>query len=214
MPKLIAVDEEIYTHEILWRSSSNLLLQAEADEEKAHYFLMPALLISFLAFEAFVNFCGHVLLPNLWKEEKKNFQGKGLEGKLGAVLKRLPAFRWAKDSPPYQTIKNLEAFRHMVAHGKVVASAYVAEQKDDGRHFRFEHAWDEYLSLEAVISARNEIKAFSESVLLEARKASDHPHLVFPAYEGPLASGSGISNSANQSLQADGPVGPRPELER
>jgi hypothetical protein len=157
---LCPVEEEIYTHEYLWRSASMLLEKAEAEEEASYHFVLPSLLISFMAFEAFINFCGFVLLPELWKEEKKYFKGKGIEGKLKVIVDRLPSFSWRKGEPSYQRIKNLENFRDIVAHGKVVATQYVAEQKEDGSHFRFKHAWDSYLSVDAVKNARADIKSF------------------------------------------------------
>jgi hypothetical protein len=70
------VEEEIYTHEYLWRSASMLVEKAEAEEQASYHLLLPALMMSFLAFEAFVNFCGFVLLPELWREEKRHFKGK------------------------------------------------------------------------------------------------------------------------------------------
>ncbi|MDA0737801.1 MAG: hypothetical protein O2999_07310 [Nitrospirae bacterium] len=192
MAKNIEIEEEIYTHEYIWRSSTYLV--ACCEEENADYRqLIPALLMTFLAFEAFVNFLGHVLAPDLWKDEKKNFKGKGLEGKLGAIEQRLPSFNWEKGKPPYQSVKTLEAYRNMVSHGKVVASKYNAEPKEDGTHFRFQHSWDEYLSVASVKKARDEIKAFSCMLLESARKVSQEPHLVFDAYEGSLAQGSGSS---------------------
>jgi hypothetical protein len=125
--------------------------------------------------------------------EKTYFKGKGLDGKLGALAKRLPTFSWQKGQRPYQTIRNVESFRDIVAHGKVLASQYTTERKEDGSHFRFKHAWDAYLSLEAVKSARADIKSFCRSLLVEARKESDHLHLNFDAFEGRLASGSSES---------------------
>ena len=190
MAKRIDVEEEIYTHEYLWRSSTYLV--EKAGEPGADYRqLIPALLMSFLAFEAFVNFLGHTIAPDLWVDEKKNFKGKGLEGKLSAISDRLPSFRWEKGKPPYQSVKALEAYRDMVSHGKVIASRYVAEQKEDGTHFRFQHAWDEYLSVPAVNKAREQIRQFSNLLLEAARKVLDDPHLMFEAYEGSLAHGSG-----------------------
>lgn len=188
-----AVEEEIYTHEYLWRSASMLVEKAEAEEQVSYHLLLPALMMSFLAFEAFVNFCGFVLLPELWREEKRHFKGKGLEGRLGALDERLPTFSWQKGQRPYQTIRNVESFRDFVAHGKVLASQYIAEQKEDGSHFRFKHAWDDYLSPEAVKSGRADIKSFCQSLLIEVRKESDHLHLNFDAFEGSLASGSSDS---------------------
>jgi hypothetical protein len=146
-----------------------------------------------MAFEAFVNFCGFVLLPELWKEEKKHFKGKGIEGKLGEIVARLPNFTWRKGEFPYQRIRNLEDFRDIVSHGKVVATQYVAERKEDGSHFQFKHSWDTYVSVDAVKSARADIKSFCQSLLVELRKHSDHLHMNFDAFEGSLASGTGTS---------------------
>lgn len=195
MPKPIKIHVEIFTHEHLWRSSTALITQAEIDPDNSDRLLLPALLLSILAFEAFVNFCGYVLAPELWAEEKKNFKGKGLEAKLSELDKRLPSFHWKKGEALYQSIKDLEAFRDMVAHGKVVSSRYETERRDDGTHFRFEHAWDEYISLKAVITSRDNIIDFSQSLIVAARKISDEPHLEFDAYEGPLGSAVGISKS-------------------
>ena len=138
MSQLTDIAEEIYTHEYLWRSSSRLLEQAEAQEDLSFYFLLPSLLVSFMAFEAFVNFCGFVIVPELWIEEKNNFKGKGIEGKLAAIVVRLPNFNWRKGEFPYQRIRNLENFRDIVAHGKVLTTQYVAEKKADGTQFQFQ----------------------------------------------------------------------------
>ena len=193
MPDQSTIEEEIYTHEYLWRSASRLLDHAEAHAEGSFYFLLPSLLMSFMAFEAFVNFCGYALLPNLWSEEKKNFKGKGIEGKLEKIVAELPNFTWRKGESPYQRIRNLEDFRDIVSHGKVVTTQYVAERKEDGSHFQFKHSWDTYLSVDAVKSARADIKSFCQSLLVELRKHSDHLHMNFNAFEGCLASGSGTS---------------------
>ena len=192
MLKSCSVEEELYTHEYLWRSASRLLRIAETEEEASYHLLLPSLLMSFMAFEAFVNFCGFVLLPELWQEEKKHFKGKGMEGKLEVIVGQLPSFSWRKGEPPYQRIKTLETFRDVVAYGKVVATQYVTEQKEDGSHFQFKHAWDSYLSVDAVKNARADIKAFCQSLVVELRKVSDHLHLNFNAFEGSLASGSSM----------------------
>lgn len=189
----VNIDEEIYTHEWLWRSSSRLLEHAEGNTDVSFYFLLPSLLTSFMAYEAFVNFCGFIILPELWAEEKKYFKGKGIEGKLDKIVSELPGFVWRKGEAPYQRIANVENFRDIVAHGKVVTTQYVAEKKADGSHFQFKHSWDTYLSLDAVKMVRADIKAFCQSLLVELRKHSEHLHLNFDAFEGALASGQGIS---------------------
>jgi hypothetical protein len=190
----VSVEEEIYSHEYLWRSAAKLLTQAEQQEEGSYYYLLPSLLMSFMAFEAFVNFCGFVLLPELWKDEKKHFKGKGMEGKLETIVAELPGFLWKKGESPYQDIKNLETFRDIVAHGKVIGKKYSVEAEKDGLHYKFIHPWDTYIeSVDSVKSARSHIKLFCDSLLIELRKHSDHPHVIFKAFEGSLASGSGMA---------------------
>lgn len=190
MSNNISIHEENYTHEYLWRSGSQLLLQANK-EENSFWFLLPALLVSFMAYEAFVNFIGCVLLPKCWENEKEYFKGKGLEGKLEVIVAKLPDFSWHKGERPYQCLKDIETFRDLVAHGKVVVTGYTTERQEDGTHFRFEHPWDTYLSVPAVIKARNDIKSFCQSLVVVLRKHSDHPHLQFNAFEGSLASAVG-----------------------
>ena len=189
----VHIDEEIYTHEYLWRSASKLLEHAEVQGEARSYFLLPALLVSYMALDAFVNFCGFVLLPELLREEKTHFKGKGIDGKIEKIVEKLPTFEWKKGEPPYHRIKTLENFRDIASHGKVVTTQYVTEQKEDGSHFQFKHLWDTYLSVDAVNTARADIKSFGQSLLVVLRQHSDHPRLNFDAFEGCLASGSGKS---------------------
>lgn len=185
----VHVEEAIYTHEYLWRASTYLL--ARSEEQGADYRqFVPALLMTFLAYEAFINFLGHVLAPDLWADERNQFKGKGLEGKVEAIVKKLPSFRWEKGAMPYQAVRALEEYRDMVSHGKVAVSTYETERRDNGAHFRFDHPWDEYLSLSSIKKARKDIQEFSNSLLASARKVADEPHLVFRAYEGSLSRGS------------------------
>jgi hypothetical protein len=184
----IQVNEEIYTHEYLWRSSTKLLDLATDD---SYHYLMPSLLMSYLAFEAFINFCGYAVLPETWKNEKEHFKGKGIEGKIEEIVDLVPEFKWNKGTPPYQTVRKIADYRDMMAHGKVVASSYTAEEKEIGSHFRYDHDWDKYLTQEFVKKARDCIQSFSELLLIELREVSDHPHLIFKAYEGSLASANG-----------------------
>lgn len=191
----VDIEEEIFTHEYLWRSGSKLLQQAEAKEEGSYYYLLPSLLMSYLAYEGFINFSGYVLLPELWKNERQYFRNKGIEGKLEVIVKELGSFSWEKEERPYRTVKCLKSFRDIASHAKVQPRRYAANTEADGTHFTFEHVWDEYIaSVDAVKQARIDIKVFCDALLVEIRKKSDHLHLLHDAFEGSLASGSGTSS--------------------
>ncbi len=191
MPKRLTIQEEIFTHEYLWRSSKALAKIVETDEVANHHLIIPALVMTLMAFEAFINFCGFVVLPDLWANEREQFRGKGVDGKLTAINHRLPKFEWRKGEEPYQSITKLVELRDLVVHGKVYASEYETEYRDDGRHFRWEHPWDSYLSGKSVEKAREDVRSFCQTLLAAMREESDHPHLLHDAFDGPLARGSG-----------------------
>ncbi|WP_019029215.1 hypothetical protein [Colwellia piezophila] len=182
------VEEEIYTHEFLWRSATKVLSNENDD---SYHFIMPSLLMSYLAFEAFINFCGYALLPEVWKNEKENFKGKGIEEKIKVITNELPNFNWKKGENPYQTIKRVGCYRDMLAHGKVVQTTYETTFKNDGSHFRYEHDWDSFLTRKFVLSARTCIQDFCNSLLVELRKVSEHNHLNYEAFKGSLGSAKG-----------------------
>lgn len=193
MQKKCSVSEEIYTHEYLWRSSTALAQRLDIEADDQHHLLLPALLVTFMAYEAFINFSGFVIHPELWSDEKTNFKGKTLEYKISIIATALPTFVWQKDIKPYKTIRKLSMFRDLVAHGKVQAKQYITRQQPDGSHFQFEHSWDEHLSREAVLEARADIKVFCQELLEAMRCHSEHLHLSFNAFDGSLASGESLS---------------------
>ena len=187
------VEEEIYTHEYLWRSSNVLAEVLRSDVEGKNHLVLPALVMTLMAFEAFVNFCGFVLLPDVWSKEREHFKGKGVDDRVQSIVERLPKFEWKKGEYPYQGIKRLFQLRDLVAHGKVQATQYESQYQSDGSHFRWEHRWDSHLSEDSVERARREVRAFAQSLIVAMRDVSDHPHLFFDAFEGSLASASGVA---------------------
>jgi hypothetical protein len=197
MEENLSIHEEIYTHEYLWRTAQLMLKEAKSNKEKPLYFILSALLHSYMAFEAFINFSGHVLFPELWADEKKYFKGKGggIEAKILKLQEKLPDFQWVKGERPYQTIRKLQDFRDPVAHGKVVISHYDTIWKEDGTHVQWRHPWTPFISIEKAEQSMEAIKSFCESLLASMRKCSDHPHLAFSAFEGSLGSASGRSRA-------------------
>ena len=195
MPTLDRVEEEMYSHEHLWRSSSYLLNTSIERELESHHLLLPALLMAYMAYEAFVNFAGYAVLPDLWADERENFKGQGTEGKLKRIVAEIPQFKWTKGQKPYQAVKRLEDFRNMVAHGKVLASDYVVPALPNGTHIRFSHAWDSYLTFAAVKDSRAAIEQFCQSLVLELRNICEHPHLIHDAFQGSLGSARTSSDS-------------------
>ena len=188
----VHVSEEIYTHEYLWRAAQSLHTHPAADEKNFHNHL-ASLIMTYLAFEAFVNFLGEVVCPEKWGIEKEAFRGRGdiIEAKISDIVLRLPEFKWRKGERPYQDIKKLKRFRDLVAHGKVVRAEYITVANEEGVDFRWSHEWDEFIQPSAVASSMASVKEFCQSLVIAARKHFDEPHLIFDAFEGFLASAEG-----------------------
>jgi hypothetical protein len=191
MRRPVTIAEEIYPHEYLWRSSTRLLKEIEhSSKAKRQHLILPALLTTLVAFEAFVNFCGFVLLPEMWSDEKLNFKGKPFDSKLAAVVEQLPGFKWDKGARPYQTLSDLFRFRDIVVHAKVHTSTYETDAADESFHIQWNHPWDDFFKVEAVERAREDVLAFSQTIIEAMRSVSNHPHVHFDAYDGSLASAS------------------------
>jgi len=189
----ISVSEEVYTHEYLWRAAEVMAQESEQSEHNSLYFRIAALLLSYLAFEAFINFLGQLLFPEVWANEKDAFKGKGdiVEAKISKLMEKLTDFEWRKGEAPYQKIKLLKDFRDIVTHGKFVRSNYETILKEDGSYIKWQHKWDSFVQPPHVKEFMEAIRGFCQSLTLEARKSSDHLHLVFDAFDGPLGSAEG-----------------------
>jgi hypothetical protein len=193
------VDELVFTHEMLWRSSHALEKHLKSAPDDRNL-LIPALLTTFLAYEAFVNFCGFALRPDLWENERDNFRNIGLEGKLEKIVEKVPHFTWDKGRKPYQTIKKMQRFRDIATHGKVQRNEYITTDQPNGKHFCFQHDWDVFLTSNNFMNARRDVKQFCQTLVEAIRDLVEqdmfldddiHDHFIFDAFEGPLASGSG-----------------------
>jgi hypothetical protein len=134
-----------------------------------------------------------VLFPELWANEKKHFKGKGrgIEAKISKLQEKLPGFQWVKGERCYQTIRELQDFRDLAAHGKVIVLHYNTIWKEDGTHIQWRHPWTPFISIEKGEQSMEAIKSFYESLLASMRKRSNHPNLAFSAFEGALGSASG-----------------------
>ena len=183
--------ETIFTHRILWKSGEELLKHAKSKLDGAYYFRLASLLMFCLAYEGFVNYLGQSLLPEIWKKEKDNFQGKGLECKIKVIVdKKTQGFTWEKGRSPYQKIKRLEPFRNALCHSKTeinTSKKIVDENGPQG----WDSKWDSFFNdVQTVEKYRRAIKKFCQS-LLDAVPGNPGDNYLPPAFEEPLASSSG-----------------------
>lgn len=194
------VTEQIFTHKILWREANDLFEKSERAQQKGERnSFLSSLLFYFLAYEAFINFSGYLLLPDIWEKEKEYFKGNnaGLESKIKKIVRKFQeeghSFNWEKGQSPYQRIKLLEDFRHAIVHGKVIANKYTTILKDEDNHIRWDMPWDKFIQHDEIKQSKKDIRLFCQSLLDVMRQCSDHHHLTYDAFEGPLGNAQGES---------------------
>lgn len=186
----VRVAEVIYPHVYLWESAQALKEQAARGEAAQPRYLLAALLMAYLAFEAFINFLGEALCPELWADERGSFRGQGemIEAKIGAVVRCLPGYTWRKGQWPYQEVKRLKRFRDLAAHGKVSRTEYETWIRDDKFEPKWEYAWDAFLEPAAAERSMRALREFAESLRVEAETVAEgEDQLVCTAFEGPPA---------------------------
>lgn len=115
------VEGEVFTHRVLWSACQRQLHVARSEPKGSWYFHLTAMLMGFMTYEAYVNFLGSKLQPELWKEERTTFRTapyKGTSGKLRKLCELHDVPFPDKGRRPFQSVTTLNALRDLVAHGK------------------------------------------------------------------------------------------------
>jgi hypothetical protein len=106
-----------WPHRLMWAIVEE---QAKLARERTHDWSKPALVamvFAFHAMEAYINYVGISLAPEIWANEKEHFRKTGFKGRLRDVMERA-GVAWTPDKPPLQTVLQLKQLRDAIAHGK------------------------------------------------------------------------------------------------
>lgn len=132
---------EFYTHRAIWNGSQFFLKEAREKEEGSYYNLIAAGLFGFLAFEAFLNYLGERIAPEVWAIERKHFGGRGMyPGPMGKLrfLAELCEMPLDTSAAPYTTVNELKERRHQLSHGKTEKMEAVIQFTDPTKIPRLE----------------------------------------------------------------------------
>ena len=109
-----------FTHRELWKIVEEERQRANANERGWFAPSLVAMVFAFHTVEAYLNFIGEQLAPDVWKDERNFFRRepyRGFDGKLRKVLELvgLPNEATAR---PQKTIEELKTLRDLIAHGR------------------------------------------------------------------------------------------------
>lgn len=110
-------DSEDLPHRLMWAIVEEQRTVAEERERDWSNAALVAMVFSFHAMEAYLNYVGLRLAPEIWENEREHFRKTGFKGKLREVMNRA-GLGWASGKRPLQTVLELEKLRNAVAHGR------------------------------------------------------------------------------------------------
>lgn len=163
--------EEII-HRILWRIVREQVKEAQDRREGWFYPSLIAQVFAFHTVEAYLNYVGERIAPEVWKDERNFFRRepyRGAEGKLRMVLDTV-GIAWAPDERPLHTVLELKHVRDLIAHGKPEKfSGTVVHEMDTSMPYPSSELKAVALSKEKLSVTLTDVEEFLNSIQVRAR---------------------------------------------
>ena len=176
---------ENLTHRVLWQCCLRQIEIARKTEKGRKYFDLAAMLMAYLAYEAYLNFVGSRVAAADWADERTFFRRppyQGTEGKLQRIVEvcGLPVIN--KGARPYQTIAHLAELRDLIAHAKPERYELEIEHPADKERPMFgPYRLERMISIELAERAIVDVEEFAEMMHKAVR------HKVTDAWFGDAA---------------------------
>ena len=107
---------EEYLHKETWQVVKRQFDRPNDSRMGAMYDDLVAMIFASHTLEGYLNFIGDTILPEVWKNERKEFKKTGITGKLAAILAECGLEPFEKGRRPHSTIKALKTLRNSIAH--------------------------------------------------------------------------------------------------
>jgi len=173
---LTKIEGENFTHKSLWSVVDRQIENAEARQAGSLFDLLPAMVFALLSFEAYLNFLGERLAPEIWRDERNFFKKvpyRGFEGRVRKVFELCKTPEMDRAERPYSTIWKLKELRDLIAHGKSEKISMTLEHQDDASRSFHNIELYKLVSLENAYQAREDIYVVSLKLHSAAREALD-----------------------------------------
>ena len=194
MPEIVTtrVQQTTFTHRVLWECIQRQIEKAKETPGGSWYFWLSAMVMGYMVFEAYLNYVGSEVAPEVWEKEREFFSKsphKGTEGKLHFLLERYAINSPDKTTRPFASVFVLKAIRDEIAHARPHRVTYSITHPSDVI-FPFTKQW-----LENRVNEREaarllyDLDEFLEDIHRRLRNSEDG-HLLFPyALKGALVFG-------------------------
>jgi hypothetical protein len=190
---------EHFLHRELWRVVQRQLRYADTNPHGAFYEELVAMVFALHTLEAYLNFAGERLAPEIWKDERDFFRKypyRGFQGKLKKILELTGMPEPSPESRPFSTIEMLKSLRDAIAHAKPEHFSQSIDHKANERPDLLPTPLGARVTAANARMAKADTEAFIESIHSHASKQSDNFWFTGKALVGPLQYSSGTTSLA------------------
>jgi hypothetical protein len=152
---------ETCLYQMLWRVVQRQIGHAaERPKEPFDDHRLVIMVFAFHTLEAYLNFVGERLAPELWDNERTEKSIRSFPGKMRKVLEICNIADPDRNGRPYSTVWKLKNLRDMVSHGKIEKFREIVDYTADGTLQRYETPLDQILTPENARVAHDDILEF------------------------------------------------------
>ena len=199
MRVITRVEGELFVHKKLWSVVVRQLEHAKSNRSGAFHDDLVAMVFAFHALEAYLNYVGEHLAPDIWKDEQNFFKKqpyRGFAGKMKKVLELVELTEPDPDSRPYITVWLLKDLRDLIAHGKVERHTTVVEHGHGEEPLWHPTPLDDLITEANAQQAHDDIKSFAQQLHDLAKPKVNDVWFGSSAFEGPNWHGERTSRIA------------------
>lgn len=193
------IEGERFLHKDLWQVVERQLKHAVETPTGSYYDHLVAMVFALHSLEAYLNFVGGRLAPEIWKNEREFFRKQpyqGFDGKVRKILELVDLTETSRDVRPYSTVWFLKNLRDKIAHAKPFTFGHTIEHAVDEEPPLDRTSFDTIVSRENAERARDDIYIFVENIHTAAKpKVSDVWFGDIP-FGGPIQYSSGHTTVA------------------
>jgi hypothetical protein len=164
---------EVYNHRIIWGAAVRNLDLSDQQSEGSKFHALAAMFLFYTAFEGYLNWLGVRIAPEVWADERQFFSRAPYQGTLGKyrfLSKILNQPETDSSKGVFQTAKELNKLRDMVAHPKVEKGERPVKYKEGYFPPLYESELDKKVSLQAAKRAKEHLSILADSLHSNAKE--------------------------------------------
>lgn len=176
---------EDYLHKYVWEVVKRQIRHAAANPNGATLDYLVAMTFESHALEGYANYLGERIAPDLWENERDQFRGTGLKGKLSALYQMCGLSPLEMGRRPGATVGRLTQLRDAIAHPRTVVHEASRKYAEDEEPFPFPPTYlSRTVSASLAVQGMEDVGKIVEELHAAAREKHPDKGLSAQAFGG------------------------------